>query len=53
MKKLHPEKIVTIAVKRMLPKNRMGRNLLTKLKVYKGETHPHSAQEPRPLKLAI
>jgi large subunit ribosomal protein L13 len=53
MKQLHPEKIISIAVKRMLPKNKMGRNLLTKLKVYQGESHPHSAQEPRPLKLAI
>jgi large subunit ribosomal protein L13 len=53
MRRLHPEKIIMLAVKRMLPKNRLGRNLLTKLKVYKGVDHPHSAQQPKPLKLAM
>lgn len=38
--------IVTLAVRRMLPKNRLGRNLLRSLKVYVGEDHPHSAQKP-------
>jgi large subunit ribosomal protein L13 len=38
--------IVTLAVRRMLPKNRLGRNLLRSLKVYSGEDHPHSAQQP-------
>ena len=36
----------------MVPKNRLGRVLLTKLKVYKGAKHPHSAQQPEPLKAA-
>ncbi len=42
----HPERLVTHAVKGMVPKNRLGRVLLTKLKVYKGDQHPHSAQMP-------
>ena len=45
----HPEKLITHAVKGMVPKNRLGRVLLTKLKVYKGSEHPHSAQQPAPL----
>ncbi|MCB9060375.1 MAG: 50S ribosomal protein L13 [Halobacteriovoraceae bacterium] len=42
----HPELIVMNAVKGMLPKNTLGRKQLTKLKVYKGEAHPHEAQSP-------
>jgi large subunit ribosomal protein L13 len=42
----HPERLVMHAVKGMLPKNRLGDQLLTKLKVYVGETHPHTAQNP-------
>ena len=42
----HPEKLITHAVRGMIPKNRLGRVLLTKLKVYKGSEHPHSAQQP-------
>lgn len=45
----HPERLITHAVKGMLPKNRLGRVLLTKLKVYKGTTHRHAAQQPTPL----
>jgi large subunit ribosomal protein L13 len=45
----HPEKLIMHAVKGMVPKNRLGRVLLTKLKVYKGDKHPHSAQQPQPL----
>lgn len=45
----HPERLILHAVKGMLPKNRLGRVLLTKLKVYKGDQHPHSAQKPSPL----
>ena len=45
----HPEKLITHAVKGMIPKNRLGRVLLTKLKVYKGNQHPHGAQQPTPL----
>jgi large subunit ribosomal protein L13 len=45
----HPEELITHAVKGMIPKNRLGRVLLTKLKVYRGDKHPHSAQQPAPL----
>src|SRR5664279_6146399 len=44
-----PEKIVEDAVKGMLPKTKMGRQMATKLKVYKGDTHPHEAQQPQVL----
>jgi large subunit ribosomal protein L13 len=43
-----PERLITHAVKGMVPKNRLGRVLLTKLKVYKGDQHPHAAQKPQP-----
>ena len=49
MKELHPEKIVELAVRRMLPKSKMGRNILGKLKIYKGTEHPHQAQQPKEL----
>lgn len=48
----HPERLVMHAVKGMLPKNRLGDQLLTKLKVYTGPNHPHAAQEPKDLKYA-
>lgn len=41
-----PTDIVTLAVRRMLPKNRLGKNLLSRLKVYAGPAHPHGAQMP-------
>ncbi|HCW93087.1 MAG TPA: 50S ribosomal protein L13 [Flexistipes sinusarabici] len=41
-----PEDVIKLAVKRMLPKNRLGRQMLKKLKVYAGESHPHEAQKP-------
>lgn len=41
-----PEKAVYLAVRRMLPKNRLGRKMLKKLKVYAGSEHPHAAQKP-------
>ena len=44
-----PELPITKAVKGMLPKNILGRELLTKLKVYAGPDHPHAAQKPQPL----
>ena len=47
----NPEKLVMHAVKGMIPKNRLGRRLLTKLKVYKGSAHPHAAQQPAVLKV--
>lgn len=43
----HPERIITEAVRRMLPKNKLARKMLTKLKVYKGASHPHQAQQPK------
>ena len=46
----HPERIIENAVRLMLPKNVLGRNMLKKLKVYAGENHPHQAQNPKPLK---
>ena len=45
----HPEMLITRAVRGMVPKNRLGRVLMTKLKVYKGDQHPHSAQQPQTL----
>lgn len=45
----HPEKLITHAVRGMVPKNRLGRVLMTKLKVYKGDQHPHAAQQPAAL----
>jgi large subunit ribosomal protein L13 len=47
-----PEEAVRKAIKGMLPKNRLGRSMLGKLKVYAGPTHPHVAQNPVPLDLA-
>lgn len=47
-----PEQLIHRAVKGMIPKNRLGRQLLTKLKVYKGPDHPHAAQKPDVLKAA-
>jgi len=47
-----PEMLIHRAVKGMVPKNRLGRVLLTKLKVYKGPNHPHAAQTPAALKAA-
>ncbi|GAC1451332.1 MAG: 50S ribosomal protein L13 [Chamaesiphon sp.] len=46
-----PERIVEQAVKGMLPKNSLGRQLFTKLKVYTGPDHPHAAQQPQSLKI--
>ncbi|KAF3885628.1 MULTISPECIES: 50S ribosomal protein L13 [Nostocales] len=46
-----PERIVEHAIKGMLPKNSLGRQLFTKLKVYAGPTHPHAAQQPKELKI--
>jgi large subunit ribosomal protein L13 len=51
MQQQHPERIVQLAVKRMLPKNKLGRHMLTKLKIYRGTEHPHAAQQPKELSL--
>jgi len=47
----HPEKMIRLAVWGMLPKNRLGRKLLKKLKVYRGAGHPHEAQLPEQMVL--
>jgi large subunit ribosomal protein L13 len=47
-----PEKIVEDAIKGMLPKSKMGRQMATKLKVYRGDKHPHQAQQPEVMELA-
>jgi large subunit ribosomal protein L13 len=52
MHELHPERLLQLAVKRMLPKSKLGRNFLTKVKIYKGDKHPHASQQPKDLKLA-
>lgn len=48
----HPERIIKFAVKGMLPKTRLGRQMLKKLHVYRGPAHPHVAQQPKPVALA-
>lgn len=45
----HPERVIELAVKGMLPKNAMGRAMRKKLKVYAGGEHPHQSQQPQPL----
>ena len=47
----HPERVIEIAVKGMLPKNPLGREMYRKLKVYGGAEHPHTAQQPQALEL--
>lgn len=46
-----PEKLISDAVRRMLPKSRLGRVMITQLRVYPGAEHPHAAQNPQPLAL--
>lgn len=46
-----PEEVIRLAVRRMLPKNRLGRKQLKKLKIYAGPEHPHQAQTPEPLEI--
>ncbi len=48
-----PEEVIRLAVKRMLPKNKLARHQLKKLKVYRGPEHRHEAQRPEPLELGI
>jgi large subunit ribosomal protein L13 len=47
----HPERAIETAVKGMLPKNSLGRQMFKKLKVVRGAEHPHAAQQPKPLEL--
>jgi large subunit ribosomal protein L13 len=49
----HPEKILREAVRRMLPKNKLGVKMLRKLKIYTGQQHPHQAQQPEPAELGV
>jgi large subunit ribosomal protein L13 len=46
-----PTRVIRLAVRGMLPKNRLGRQMLKKLKIYAGPDHPHAAQQPKPLVL--
>lgn len=48
-----PEEIIKLAVKRMLPKTKMGRHMLAKLKLYRGASHPHQAQQPQVITPAV
>ncbi len=52
MNQLHPERVIQLAVKRMIPKNKLGATQLSKVKIFKGDQHPHQAQQPQALKLA-
>jgi large subunit ribosomal protein L13 len=45
----HPNRVIHAAVRGMLPRNRLGRSMLKKLKIYAGPEHPHEAQQPKPL----
>lgn len=51
MMERYPERVIELAVKGMLPKNKLGRRMIKKLKVYAGPEHPHAPQSPRPLEL--
>jgi large subunit ribosomal protein L13 len=51
MREKFPERIIEAAVRGMLPKNKLGRQIITKLKVYAGPDHPHAAQNPQPLQI--
>ena len=51
LRRKNPEKILMNAVKGMLPHNRLGRNILSNLKIYKGGNHPHEAQTPKELNI--
>jgi len=51
MMKNKPEKVIELAVRRMLPKNKLGRKMLKKLKVYRGPEHDHQAQKPEKIEL--
>ncbi len=51
LKAKKPEDLIRFAVKGMLPKNRLGRKLFKKLKVYAGGEHPHQAQQPEPIEI--
>ena len=48
-----PERILSEAVRRMLPKNKLATKMLAKLKIYVGDKHPHQAQNPEPIELGV
>jgi len=48
-----PEEVIRLAVKGMLPRNRLARRQITKLKIYAGPEHPHSAQKPQPMEIKV
>ncbi|MGE5609717.1 MAG: 50S ribosomal protein L13 [Bacillota bacterium] len=48
----HPEKVLEVTVRRMMPKSRLGRAMMGKLKIYRGDKHPHQAQQPKEMKIA-
>jgi large subunit ribosomal protein L13 len=52
MLRTHPERVIEWAVQGMLPKNRLGKAMAKKLKVYKGSAHPHQAQQPKALEVS-
>jgi large subunit ribosomal protein L13 len=49
----HPTKVIELAVRRMLPKSRLGRKMLGKLKIYTGSEHPHAAQQPKVVEINV
>ncbi len=49
--KQHPDRVIRLAVRGMLPKNRLGRQMIKKLKIYREPDHPHQAQQPKPLSM--
>lgn len=53
MRDKHPERILETAVRRMVPRNSLGRQQMSKLKVYAGAQHPHQAQQPQELKIDL
>jgi large subunit ribosomal protein L13 len=53
LREKHPDAIIQNAVRRMLPRNTLGRDMMRKLKVYAGTQHPHVAQKPEALKLSL
>ena len=52
MMERHPDRVIRLAVKGMLPKGPLGRAMIGKLRVYGGDTHPHAAQQPKPYELS-
>ncbi len=51
MQRKHPDRIIRLAVQRMIPRNRLGRKMIRKLKIYAGPDHPHQAQKPESLSI--